>query len=63
MHFQDEVGFPFLQGLPAVIRSFGALAFYAARKGRKHRARLRRRKAARKRSQGEAFEPRSRATA
>ncbi|MCC6887019.1 MAG: acetate--CoA ligase family protein [Hyphomicrobiales bacterium] len=32
--FQDEVGFPFLQGLPAVIRTLGALAFYGARKGR-----------------------------
>jgi succinyl-CoA synthetase beta subunit len=32
--FQDDVGFPFLQGLPAIIRTFGALAFYGARKGR-----------------------------
>jgi acetyltransferase len=33
--FQEEVGFPFLQGLPAVINSLGSLAFYAARKGNK----------------------------
>jgi len=33
--FQNEVGFPFLQGLPSVIRALGALAFYGARKGRK----------------------------
>ena len=33
--FQDEVGFPFLQGLPAIIRALGALAFYGARKGRR----------------------------
>jgi len=32
--FQNEVGFPFLQGLPAVIRALGALAFYGARVGR-----------------------------
>ncbi len=32
--FQNEVGFPFLQGLPAVIRALSALAFYGARKGR-----------------------------
>ena len=32
--FQNEVGFPFLQGLPAVIRALGGLAFYGARKGR-----------------------------
>ena len=32
--FQNEVGFPFLQGLPSVIRALGALAFYGARKGR-----------------------------
>src|SRR5262245_2994699 len=33
--FQNEVGFPFLQGLPAVIRALGGLAFYGARKGRR----------------------------
>ena len=33
--FQEEVGFPFLQGLPAVINALAALAFYGARKGRK----------------------------
>jgi acetyltransferase len=32
--YQDAVGFPFLQGLPSVIRSLSALAFYGARKGR-----------------------------
>jgi acetate---CoA ligase (ADP-forming) len=32
--FQNEVGFPFLQGLPAVIRALSGLAFYGARKGR-----------------------------
>ncbi|MEA2987663.1 MAG: hypothetical protein QOG83_374 [Alphaproteobacteria bacterium] len=35
VEFQNEVGFPFLQGLPAVIRSLGALAYYSARKGRR----------------------------
>jgi acyl-CoA synthetase (NDP forming) len=33
--FQDQVGIPFLQGLPAVIRTMAALSFYSARKGRK----------------------------
>src|SRR5205807_2458819 len=33
--FQDEVGFPFLQGLPAAIRALSSLAFYGARKGRR----------------------------
>ena len=33
--FQDEVGFPFLQGLTSVIGALGALAFYGARKGKK----------------------------
>jgi acyl-CoA synthetase (NDP forming) len=32
--FQNEVGFPFLQGLPAVIGALGGLAFYGARAGR-----------------------------
>jgi acetyltransferase len=32
--FQNEVGFPFLQGLPSVIRALSALAFYGSRKGR-----------------------------
>jgi acetyltransferase len=35
IEFQEQVGFPFLQGLPACIRAFGALAFYGARKGNK----------------------------
>jgi acetyltransferase len=33
--FQEQVGFPFLQGLPAVIKALSALAFYGARTGRK----------------------------
>ena len=32
--FQDDVGFPFLQGLPSAIRALGGLAFYGARKRR-----------------------------
>jgi len=32
--FQDQVGFPFLQGLTSCIRAFAGLAFYAPRKGR-----------------------------
>jgi acetate---CoA ligase (ADP-forming) len=32
--FQEQVGFPFLQGLPEVIRALAALAFYGARQGR-----------------------------
>jgi acetyltransferase len=32
--FQEEVGFPFLQGLPATVRALAALAFYGARAGR-----------------------------
>jgi acetyltransferase len=35
IEFQDQVGFPFLQGLTSCIRAFGALAFYGARKGRR----------------------------
>jgi len=35
LQFQDAVGFPFLQGLPATIRALGALAFYGARVGRR----------------------------
>ncbi len=38
VEFQEQVGFPFLQGLPAVIRALAALAFYGARKGRSDRA-------------------------
>ena len=33
--FQDEVGLPFLQGLPAAIRALSSLAFYGARKCRR----------------------------
>jgi acyl-CoA synthetase (NDP forming) len=32
--FQEQVGIPFLQGLPAVIRALSGLAFYGARKGK-----------------------------
>jgi len=32
--FQEQVGFPFLQGLPEVIRALAGLAFYGARAGR-----------------------------
>jgi acetyltransferase len=32
--FQEEVGFPFLQGLPATVRAITELAFYGARAGR-----------------------------
>ncbi len=32
--FQDEAGFPYLQGLPATVRALGALAFHGARSGR-----------------------------
>ena len=35
VEFQEQVGFPFLQGLPAVVRALSALVFYAARKDRK----------------------------
>jgi acetate---CoA ligase (ADP-forming) len=34
VEFQEQVGFPFLQGLPEVIRALAVLAFYGARKGR-----------------------------
>ena len=34
LRFQDEVGIPFLQGLPATVNALGALAFYGARAGR-----------------------------
>jgi len=32
--FQDQVGFPYLQGLPETARALAAMVFYAARKGR-----------------------------
>jgi acetyltransferase len=35
VEFQDQVGFPFLQGLPEIIRALAGLAFYAERKGRR----------------------------
>ena len=34
LSFQDELGIPFLQGLPATVQALGALAFYGARTGR-----------------------------
>jgi acetyltransferase len=34
LEFQDQVGFPFMQGLPATLRSLSALGFYGARVGR-----------------------------
>lgn len=35
LSFQDQVGFPYLQGLPQTIHALSSLAFYAERKGRK----------------------------
>lgn len=35
LDFQNQVGFPYLQGLPQTINALAALAFYAERKGRK----------------------------
>ena len=35
VEFQEQVGIPFLQGLPPVIRALSGLAFYGARKGRR----------------------------
>ncbi|HEY6256833.1 MAG TPA: acetate--CoA ligase family protein, partial [Xanthobacteraceae bacterium] len=32
--FQEEVGFPYLQGLPETVRALAALAFYGERRGR-----------------------------
>lgn len=34
LNFQDEMGIPYLQGLPATIRALGALGFYGVRVGR-----------------------------
>ncbi|HWF96334.1 MAG TPA: acetate--CoA ligase family protein [Xanthobacteraceae bacterium] len=33
--FQEQVGFPYLQGLPETVRALAALAFYGARQGRR----------------------------
>jgi acetyltransferase len=33
--FQEQVGFPYLQGLPETVRALAALAFYGARRGRR----------------------------
>ena len=38
LEFQDQVGFPYLQGLPQTINALSALAFYAQRRGRKIQA-------------------------
>jgi acetyltransferase len=35
LDFQNQVGFPYLQGLPQTINALAALAFYAERQGRK----------------------------
>jgi len=34
VEFQEQVGFPYLQGLPETVRALAALAFYGARRGR-----------------------------
>jgi acetyltransferase len=34
VEFQDQVGFPYLMGLPQTVRALSALAFYGARAGR-----------------------------
>jgi acetyltransferase len=34
VEFQEQVGFPYLQGLPATVRALAALVFYGARRGR-----------------------------
>jgi acetyltransferase len=34
VEFQDQVGFPYLMGLPQTVRALSALAFYGARRGR-----------------------------
>jgi acetyltransferase len=34
LEFQEQVGFPYLQGLPETVRALTALTFYSARKGR-----------------------------
>jgi acyl-CoA synthetase (NDP forming) len=33
--FQEQVGFPYLQGLPETVRALAALTFYGARRGRR----------------------------
>jgi acyl-CoA synthetase (NDP forming) len=37
VEFQEQVGFPYLQGLPETVRALAALAFYGARQGRRCR--------------------------
>jgi acyl-CoA synthetase (NDP forming) len=34
VEFQEQVGFPYLQGLPETVRALAALTFYGARRGR-----------------------------
>jgi acetate---CoA ligase (ADP-forming) len=35
VEFQEQVGFPYLQGLPETVRALAALTFYGARQGRR----------------------------
>ncbi len=35
LEFQEQVGFPYLQGLPETVRALAALTFYGARQGRR----------------------------
>jgi acetate---CoA ligase (ADP-forming) len=35
VEFQEQVGFPYLQGLPETVRALAALSFYGARRGRR----------------------------
>jgi acyl-CoA synthetase (NDP forming) len=35
VEFQEQVGFPYLQGLPETVRALAALTFYGARRGRR----------------------------
>ena len=62
VEFQEQVGFPYLQGLPETVRALAALAFYGARRGRRDRAAAAaagpRRNAAGRRLRGGARKPR-----
>ncbi|HLH97265.1 MAG TPA: acetate--CoA ligase family protein [Xanthobacteraceae bacterium] len=55
VEFQDQVGFPYLMGLPQTIRALSALAFYGARRGR-HIPRLPPARGDARKLQGAAFE-------
>src|SRR5260370_1040289 len=35
VEFQEQVGFPYVQGLPETVRALAALSFYGARRGRR----------------------------